>query len=385
MNIKGPLQGVIVLEFSQYLSGPSAGLRLADLGARVIKIERPHGGDACRQLAIKNLWVDDCSLLFHTINRNKESFAADLKKTEDLELVKRLIEKADVMTNNFRPGVMQKVGLDYESVKKLNQKMIYAEVTGYGKVGPWKDKPGQDLLAQSLSGLTFTTGNGNSNPVPFGLAIADMICGAHLAQGILATLIRCQKTGEGAYVEVSLIESLLDFQFEFLTTYFASGRLPQRSHINNAHSLLSAPYGIYKTANGYLAVAMMPILKLKSALQCELLSQYSEAEVFSKRDEIKNIITQFLIKHTTEHWLEKLIKMDLWAMPVMSWDDLTKHEAYRVLGMEQSVVAGDGKQFVTTRCPIRFNERILTSQIGAPKIGEHNKMILQELKGNKIS
>jgi crotonobetainyl-CoA:carnitine CoA-transferase CaiB-like acyl-CoA transferase len=378
MNIKGPLQGLVVLEFSQYLSGPSAGLRLADLGARVIKIERPNGGDACRQLAIKNLWVDNSSLLFHTINRNKESFAADLKKTEDLELVKRLIEKADVMTNNFRPGVMDKFDLDYESVKKINQKIIYAEINGYGKEGPWKDKPGQDLLAQSLSGLTFTTGNGNSYPVPFGLAIADMICGAHLVQGILAALIRCQKTGKGAHIEVSLIESLLDFQFEFLTTYFASGSLPQRSQISNGHALLSAPYGIYKTANGYIALAMIPIMKLSSALQCELLRQYSEAEVFSKRDEIKKIITKFLKEHTTEYWLEKLIKMDLWAMPVMSWDDLTEHEAYRVLNMEQTVVIGDGKKLRTTRCPIRFNERILTSAIGAPKIGEHNKMILEE-------
>ena len=383
--MKRPLEGVVVLEFSQYLSGPSAGLRLADLGARVIKIERTNGGDACRQLAIKNLWVDDSSLLFHTINRNKESFAADLKKKDDLEIVKRLIEKADVMTNNFRPGVMNKFGLDYESIRKLNKKMIYAEITGYGKEGTWKDKPGQDLLAQSLSGLTFTTGNGNSYPVPFGLAIADMICGAHVAQGILAALIRCQKTGEGAYVEVSLIESLLDFQFEFLTTYFASGSLPQRSHVNNAHSLLSAPYVLYKTANGYLALAMTPILKLKSALECELLSQYSDADVFSKRDEIKKIIAYYLIRHTTEYWLEKLIKMDVWAMPVMSWDDLTKHEAYRVLGMEQTVVTGDGKKLIVSRCPIRFDERILTSEIGAPKIGEHNKMILQELKDNNVS
>ncbi|MEP7109278.1 MAG: CaiB/BaiF CoA-transferase family protein [Ferruginibacter sp.] len=385
MNIKGPLQGLLVLEFSQYLSGPSAGLRLADLGARVIKIERPNGGDACRQLAIKNLWVDDSSLLFHTINRNKESFAADLKNKEDLELVKGLIKKADVMTNNFRPGVMKKFGLDYESVRKLNQKMIYAEVTGYGSKGPWKDKPGQDLLAQSLAGLTFTTGNGNSHPVPFGLAIADMICGAHLVQGILAALIRCQKTGKGAHVEVSLIGSLVDFQFEFLTTYFASRSLPHRSQVSNGHSLLSAPYGIYKTANGYLALAMMPVHKLRSALECELLGQYSEGEVFSKRDEIKKIITEFLIEHTTEYWLGKLIKMDLWAMPVMSWDDLTKHEAYRVISMEQTVVTGDGKQLITTRCPIRFNERILTSATGAPKIGDHNKSILEEFKNNNIA
>ena len=379
-----PLHGLTILEFSQYLSGPSAGLRLADLGARVIKIERPGGGDACRQLSIRDLWVDESSLLFHTINRNKQSFAADLKDKRDLDLVKRLIQRADVMTHNFRPGVMDKIGLDYESVRKINQKMIYAEITGYGKEGPWKGKPGQDLLVQSLSGIAFTTGNGNSHPVPFGLAVADMICGAHLVQGILAGLVRCQRTGKGAHIEASLMESLLDFQFEFLTTYFATGSLPRRSQVSNGHSLLGAPYGIYKTANGFIALAMMPIMKLRSALQCELLSQYSEAEVFSKRDDIKNIIADFLRENTTQYWLEKLIKMDLWAMPVMSWDDLTKHEAYRVLGIEQNIMTSDGKQLRALRCPIRFNGHILTSATGAPKLGEHNQMILQELKNDEI-
>jgi Predicted acyl-CoA transferases/carnitine dehydratase len=379
-----PLHGLTILEFSQYLSGPSAGLRMADFGARVIKIERPSGGDACRKLSIRDLWVDQSSLLFHTINRNKQSFSADLKDSKDLDLVKQLIQKADVLTHNFRPGVMDKIGLDYESVKTMNQKLIYAEITGYGKEGPWRGKPGQDLLVQSLSGITYITGNANSNPVPFGLAVADMICGAHLVQAILAALIRCQKTGQGAHIEVSLIESLLDFQFEFLTTYFASGSLPQRSAISNGHSLLSAPYGIYKTVDGYIALAMMPIAKLRLALDCELLNPYSEAEVFSKRDEIKNIITHFLRENTTKNWLEKLIKMDLWAMPVMSWDDLTKHEAYRVLDNEQNIVTGDGKKLIVSRCPIRFDDQILTSGIGAPKIGEHNQVILQQLQENKM-
>src|SRR5215211_1857791 len=135
---KLPLKGLTVLEFSQYLSGPSAGLRLADLGARVIKIERPQGGDSCRKLSIKNLWVDDSTLLFHTINRNKESFTADLKCPEDLYLVKKLIAGADVLTHNFRPGIMEKVGLDYGTVQGINPRIIYADINGYGKKGPWK-------------------------------------------------------------------------------------------------------------------------------------------------------------------------------------------------------------------------------------------------------
>jgi crotonobetainyl-CoA:carnitine CoA-transferase CaiB-like acyl-CoA transferase len=208
-----PLHGLTVLEFSQYLSGPSAGLRLADLGARVIKIERPATGDACRQLAIKNLWLDESSLLFHTINRNKESFTADLKNPDDLAIVRKLIAKADILTHNFRPGIMEKIGLDYPSVKKINTEIIYAEISGYGKKGPWKDKPGQDLLLQSISGLAHTSGDEDHDPVPFGIAIADIMSGTHLVQGILAALIRRYKKGVGAFIEVSLLESLLDFQF----------------------------------------------------------------------------------------------------------------------------------------------------------------------------
>src|SRR6476620_6268253 len=256
------LKGLTVLEFSQYLSGPSAGLRLADMGARVIKIERPGSGDAGRKLAIKDLWVDESSLLFHTINRNKESYCADIKNQDDLNLLKKLVAKADVMIHNFRPGIMKKCGLDFDSVQKINSRMIYGEISGYGKEGPWKDKPGQDLLLQSMTGLAYTTGNGVNGPVPFGIAIADILSGAQLVQGILGALIRRQKKGVGALIEVSLMESLLDFQFELLTTYFTSLKLPLRSKLNNGHPLLSAPYGIFRTKDGFIAIAMVPLTQL---------------------------------------------------------------------------------------------------------------------------
>lgn len=185
-----PLAGLVVLEFSQFMAGPTAGLRLADLGARVIKIERPGSGEGGRQIAIKNIFVDDSSLVFHTINRNKESYAADLKNVEDLEAIRKLIAKADVITHNFRPGVMEKIGLDYANVRTLNPKIIYATVTGYGQEGPWAKKPGQDLLVQSMSGLTWLSGSDGDNPVPFGLAVIDMYCATHLTQGILAALLK---------------------------------------------------------------------------------------------------------------------------------------------------------------------------------------------------
>ena len=150
-----PLQDIVVLDFSQYLAGPSAALRLADLGARVIKVENPKTGDNSRHLSLKNMVYDGDSVNFQAINRDKESFAANLKDPEDLKLVKALVKKADVLIENFRPGIMAKFGLDYESTRVLNPRLIYATVTGYGTEGPWKSKPGQDLLLQSMSGLAL--------------------------------------------------------------------------------------------------------------------------------------------------------------------------------------------------------------------------------------
>jgi len=375
MNL--PLKGLVVLEFSQYLSGPSAGLRLADLGARVIKIERPVKGDAGRKLAIKNIWVDDNSLLFHTINRNKESFTADLKNAGDLAAIHQLIAKADVVLHNFRPGVMEKTGLGYDAVKQINPRIIYAVISGYGKKGPWKNKPGQDLLLQSITGLAYTTGNGTNGPVPFGISIADILCGAQLVQGILAALIRRQKKNVGALIEISLLESLLDFQFELLTTYYTSHQQPQRSAINNGHPLLSAPYGIYKTADGYLALAMMDIQKLAAAIACSGLENFTAQQAFAQRDTIKKILAAHLLTQKTAHWISLLQEQDLWAMEVLDWENMLQHEAYKILQMEQVIDAG-GKKIFTTRCPIRINGKKLFAGKPAPQLGEHTEKIKRD-------
>lgn len=370
-----PLKGVTVLEFSQYLAGPCAGLRLADLGARVIKIERPQRGEAGRKLAIKNLWAGENSLLFHTINRNKESFSADLDNEEDKQWIRKLVAKADVITHNFRPGVMERKCLDYESVRQINPAIIYTEISGYSEKGPWKNKPGQDLLLQSLSGLTYTTGNKNNPPTPFGLAMGDYLCGNQAVQFILAALIKAKKTGKGSLLQLSLMESLIDFQFEFLTTYFQSRKLPIRSGISNANPLLSAPYGLYKTADGYIAIAMMPLNKLNQALQCKELENYREEETFLKRDEIKEAISKHLLTGTNEFWLKRAKALDLWIMPVLNWNEMEASDGYRVLDMEQKIKLGNNEFFTTTRCPIRINKENIKSDKPAPGIGEHNDAI----------
>jgi len=375
-----PLEGLTVLEFAQYMAGPSAGLRLADLGARVIKIERPKSGEGCRQLAIKNLFVDGDSLVFHTINRNKESFAADLKDPEDLATVRRLVARADVVTHNFRPGVMEKIGLDWKVVRQWNPRIVYGEVTGYGGEGPWKDKPGQDLLLQSLSGLTWLSGNADQGPVPMGLAVVDILCGSHLVQGILASLVRRARTGEGAYVQVSLLESIVDFQFEVITTHLADGgRLPQRSKRSNAHAYLAAPYGIYPTQDGYLALAMGDLMRVARLIGCDALGPYSDSSTwFTCRDEIQQILADHLQAQPTAYWLAILQAGDVWCSDVFDYARLLAHEAWKALRMDQ-IVRRDSVEVHTTRCPIRIDNQILFSSKAAPRVGEDNKHIQSEL------
>ncbi|HXE10479.1 MAG TPA: CaiB/BaiF CoA-transferase family protein [Bryobacteraceae bacterium] len=380
-----PLEGLLVLDFSQFLSGPSASLRLADLGARVIKIERPGTGDLCRQLYISNLELDGDSTLFHSINRHKESFAADLKNPVDRDRVKDLLRSADVMLQNFRPGVIEKLGLDYESVRQINPRLVYGEITGYGNTGPWRDKPGQDLLVQSLSGLAWLNGDADQPPVPFGLAVADMFAGAHLAQGILACLVRRSITGKGGKVEVSLLESVLDFQFEVLTTHLNDGgQLPQRSAVNNAHAYLGAPYGIYATADGYLALSMQPVVRLGELLGCPALLAYSDPKLlFDRRDEIKKILADHLKTRTTAQWLSVLQPADIWCSDVYTWPQLLEHEAFQALDMIQNVQRNESVRLRTTRCPIRIDGEVLKSEAGAPRLGQHTEAIEQEfLHGN---
>jgi len=376
-----PLEGLLVLDMSIFLAGPLCALRLGDLGARVIKIERPDGGDLCRQLYICDTEIDGDSMLFHAINRNKQSFAADFKNPADLQSVRALIARADVLVANFRPGVLEKFALDYPSVRKINPGIVYGSISGYGNVGPWKHKPGQDLLAQALSGLMWLSGDGPADapPVPMGLAVADMFAGHFLAQGILAALVRRSKTGEGALVETSLLESLIDFQFEVLTTHLNDGgKLPQRSEIGNAHAYLAAPYGVYRTSDGWLAVAMNPLDRLADLLDLPALRGISRQDTFRRRDQIKRILADRFRSNTTAHWLAILEPADVWCSQVLDWSKLLSHEAFGVLQMTRELISGGGTPMRSLACPIRFDGQRPVFDAAAPRLGRHTQQIIEE-------
>jgi CoA:oxalate CoA-transferase len=380
------LDDIIVIDFSQFLSGPSAALRLADMGAQVIKIERPGMGDICRELYVSDVMIAGESTIFHAINRNKQSYAADLKDADDLEKIKQLLAKADVMMHNFRPGVMERIGLDHETVKKINPSIIYASISGYGNDGPWKDLPGQDLLLQAASGLTWLNNNNDESPTPMGVAVVDIMAGTHIAQGILATLYKRTITGEGALVQVNMFESILDFQFEVLTSYYNDGRqLPVRSAVNSAHAYIAAPYGIYKTNDDHIALAMGDIVQLATLLQCDPLKQFSDPDDwFDKRDDIKKILADHLLTNSAAYWLSILEKADTWCAPVMDYDKLVQQEGYKVLNMEITVKTSNGLEVTTTRCPIRVDGKLLISDKGAPQLGEHNAVIDKQFKLEKV-
>ena len=374
------LKDIVVVDFSQFLSGPSAALRLADMGAQVIKIERPLTGDICRQLYVSDVMIDGESTIFHAINRNKQSYTADLKNPDDIEKLKKILVKADVMMHNFRPGVMERLGLDYETVKSINPSIIYGEINGYGNEGPWKDLPGQDLLLQAVSGLTWLSNNHDESPTPMGVAVVDIMAGTHMAQGILASLYKKMVTGEGALVQVNMFESILDFQFEVLTCFYNDGnQLPVRSTNNSGHAYVAAPYGIYQTKDGYISLAMGNIILLAGFLSCEALNDYKDSSAwFDKRDQIKKILSDHLATKTTAYWLSILEPADVWCAPVMDYEKLMKEEGYRALDMQVVVKTSNGLSVTTTRCPLRVDGKILVSDKGAPVLGEHNEVIEEQ-------
>lgn len=376
-----PLDGVLVVDLCQFLSGPYASLRLQDLGARVIKIERPDGGDLSRRLYLSDTEIGGDSTIFHAINRSKESLALDLKHPDDLAALRKLLGSADVMLQNFRPGVIERLGLDYEAVRAINPGIVYASITGYGEEGPWVQRPGQDLLAQARSGVMWLNGDHDQGPVPFGLAIGDMLAGAAVAQGILAALVKKGRTGQGAHVETSLLEALVDFQFEVLTTHLNDGRRkPKRSEFRSAHAYLSAPYGVYPTADGYLALAMTPLGKLRDLLQLAALDPYAgdPKSWFRERDAIKTIISNELETQPTAHWLALLEPADIWCAKVLEWPELLESDGFKALDMLQTVTRDDGVSILTTRSPLRIDGQRTTTSRAAPLIGEQSAAIRKE-------
>mgnify|MGYP003638768671 FL=1 len=368
-----PLEGLKVLDFSQFLAGPYCALKLADLGADVVKVERTGLGDLSRYLYLTDTKIGGESTIFHAINRNKRSVAVDLKSDEDKARLQQLVAEADVILQNFRPGVMERLGFGYEAVKKINPTVVYGTVTGYGAEGPWVDLPGQDLLAQARSGVMWLSGGQDDGPVAMGLPVADVLAGSALAHGVLALLYRRATKEIGGYVETSLIEVLADLQFELLTTWFNDGhRTPKRSKNNPAHAYLAAPYGVYETADGYIAIAMGKLDLLAEITG--LVSDIAGLDAFKQRDKIKAALATQLKTLPSANWMEKFVANDIWAAPVMDWDGVIDSGILQTLDMVQDIRRGD-VEMKTTKLPLRIDGIRPASSRAAPELGDANELL----------
>lgn len=368
MTSDAPLAGLKVLDFSQFLAGPYATLRLADLGADVIKIERKGKGDLSRYLYVSDVLIDGESTVFHAINRGKRSFAVDLKSQSDREVIWRLVDQADVVVQNFRPGVIERLGFGPDAVIARNQRIVYGSVSGYGRGNQWEELPGQDLLAQARSGIMWLTGAEHHGPVAIGLPVADVLAGAALAQGILALLVRRGITGKGGHVETSLIEAVADLQFELLSTFLNDGRrTPARPRNNPAHAYLAAPYGVYQARDGHVAIAMNELDALFKCIGADL--PLDGLDPFKDRDVIAQVIADRLKDECTQHWTNLMEAAGLWAAPVMDWNALIASQVLQSLGMIGETERGSHK-INALLSPIRIDGERPSAVAPAPNLSE---------------
>lgn len=370
----GPLEGIRVLDFTALLQGPLATQILGDLGADVIKLEK-QSGEWMRQWGIFMARTHGETDAFLSFNRNKRSVEVDLRDKKDRDSILELADKADVVVENFRPGVMERLGLGYEVLRERNPRLVYAASSGYGRSGPYAKRPGQDYLVQALTGAMWLTGRRDDPPFLMAAAVADQFTGVHLVIGILAALAHRHRTGEGQRVDVDLLSCMLALQQQELTVYLNHGRLFERPAENIGHPGLTAPCGVYGTRDGYLMLAMTPCPTLGKVLKVDWLSEYDTNEkMFSARDTVHRRLSEHFSTNTTAHWIELLSSHDVWCAPVQTYADVERDPqiAHKELIWEVPY-ADSGKSYRTVGSPFTFSRSPASVRHGAPRSGQHTE------------
>ena len=374
-----PLQGVRIVSFAQLLQGPSGVQILADLGADVIKVERPGVGAWERNWSGGEAYLGGASVFFLLANRNQRGLTADLKSEQGREVVMKLLDGADLVVENYRPGVMDRLGLGYDSLKQRNPGLIYVSCSGYGSSGPYRDEPGQDLLAQAISGLASATGKATDPPVPAGAAVVDQHAAVLLALGALVALTARARTGEGQKLEVNLLSAALDLQIESLGYHLNGFDVSRRSESGLGSPFHPPPYGIYATADGYVALSLTSGATLAEALGTPELCRWADSERFAHRDEINVIIQDRMRERSTREWLEHLRKHGVWCSPVHTYDTLLEDPQFQHNQPVQEFEYPGTKGVRVLRHPVRYSKLEPSVRRRPPLLGEHTDEILAEL------
>ena len=321
----GPLKGLVVADFTQLAQGPWATQMLGDMGADIIKIE-PSKGDWMRHYSYGNLYPNGESISFVSFNRNKRSIALNLKDSEGIKIAKDIIAKADILVENFRPGVMERLGLGYEDMKKLNPRLVYCSSSGYGASGPYLHRPGQDLLAQSISGTAALNGVKDQMPVVTAVGQADLLTSLFINQSVLAAIYSREQSGKGQKIEANLLNAVVGFHVQEVTAYLHKGMNPEKSESGIPNPWLGAPYGLYNTKDAYVAIGMNSVQRLAQVIGLEKYDteKYASNNIIESRDEIRFAFDAVFKTKTTDEWLEILLKEDIWCSQVNTFDEMVK-------------------------------------------------------------
>jgi crotonobetainyl-CoA:carnitine CoA-transferase CaiB-like acyl-CoA transferase len=373
------LEGLRVLDATQMLAGPLAGTRLGDLGADVIKIEAAKSGEWNRTHGFAEARVGGEMTTFLAVNRNKRSLAVDLKDPEGSALVRELARTSDVFLQNFRHGTAERLGVGYEQLREVNPRLVYCSISGYGSTGPHRDRPGQDLIVQGYSGSMFSVGAADDPPAPGALWAADAMTGYQAVIGILAAVHARQRTGVGQHVEVDMLSVVLDAQLQEYVTFLNTGRQPERPQTPTAHASIPAPYGVYRTADGWLSLAMSPLPSLGELLDDDWLRGLTDYDDgVNHRDDVYHRIKDAFLSRPTLEWVDACDRHGVWAGPVHDYPAVAADPHVVATGMfvEQPQPEGPVR---TVRPPLLLSGTPARVHRGAPGLGEHSVEILRSL------
>jgi len=376
-----PLESIIILDFSRALAGPYCTMMLADMGAEIIKLEMPGRGDDSRSWGPP--FVEGESAYFMSVNRNKKSITLNLKSEKSKEIIEKLIKKADIIVENFRPGTMDKLGLSYENVVELNPKIIYASISGFGQDGPYRLLPGFDQVLQGMGGLMSITGEPGGPPIKVGIAVADIAGGMFAAYGIMIALFNRERTGKGQMIDVSLLDSQVAWLTYRAGSFFASGKIPQP--LGSGHPNI-VPYQAFKAKDTYVNIAVgndQLWQKFCSAVGLEDIVEnpkYStNAKRVENRNELVNIISNLVSSKNAQEWLDILTKAGVPCGPIYTMDEIFTDPQVLHRNMVKDLDHLKAGKIKVTGVPVKLSGtpgEILTSP---PVLGQNTKEILLEL------